>query len=724
MSDSDKTFHLAITMAGAISAGAYTAGVMDYLLEALDNWADMKKEAAQFFVDYPQLKGANWQDFEKTPEYKELLTSEENLEDLQKKALRYNSVPDHNIQIEIISGASAGGMTAAIASLVLQLENKHHVKFLPDVKETETLKELREIRKNNRLYNSWVNLTSNDMLSALLGDSDIEIAGMPLAVLNSQFIREVAQRALKVDETDVISRAPYVADDFNLFMTLTNLEGYQKSLNIDSSGHRADNSSYGDFITYNHSDLVMFSFGENRDAGTVHINFNNKTDPINEENIKLLGDAAVATGAFPIGLEYASFSRKPEVINNNFLINQIHSDQKELVAQDKIYRTTFIDGGLINNEPFELTDCLLKEKLKQKLKNSSNQDLKNEKDKFIAEFSAKFKKENKRAINNEELREELERWFERKVREQKNYTILMIDPFPSEKKPPKEEKASPNQNYYPFSLLGVLGQLIGTMRSQLLVKTNLFASSRDINDFSCYLIAPRRRVFEKTKDGKLKIDKKTNRPIPVYERYDTGTIVTDANDKPISKAYDGSAAIACGCLGGFGGFLDKEFRAHDFYLGRLNCQSFIRQHFRMKSDGDERIENNVTKAYSETAKKIFQKECRKEFVPVIPDMDLLKAETLLSTEEEKPTPADLYCKLSFPKYDMKNFHEKKSEILNRIWMIIDSLLKSNKQPFYVRYYIKLGFIASKNSLFEKVVEIVTKQLTDWELTKVKSEKVD
>ena len=34
----DGTFHLGINMAGAVSAGAYTAGVLDFLTEALEEW--------------------------------------------------------------------------------------------------------------------------------------------------------------------------------------------------------------------------------------------------------------------------------------------------------------------------------------------------------------------------------------------------------------------------------------------------------------------------------------------------------------------------------------------------------------------------------------------------------------------------------------------------------------------------------------------------------------
>ena len=38
-----NTFHLGLTMAGAVSAGAYTAGFMDYILEALSEWEKAKQ---------------------------------------------------------------------------------------------------------------------------------------------------------------------------------------------------------------------------------------------------------------------------------------------------------------------------------------------------------------------------------------------------------------------------------------------------------------------------------------------------------------------------------------------------------------------------------------------------------------------------------------------------------------------------------------------------------
>ena len=79
--DRDKTFHLGLCMAGSISAGAYTAGVIDYLFEALNNW-EVKKNKGDA------------------------------------------SVPDHDVLIDVFGGSSGGGITAAIALFAQQEKNK------------------------------------------------------------------------------------------------------------------------------------------------------------------------------------------------------------------------------------------------------------------------------------------------------------------------------------------------------------------------------------------------------------------------------------------------------------------------------------------------------------------------------------------------------------------------------------------------------------------------
>ena len=80
-----NTFEIGLVLAGAVSAGAYTAGVLDFLFEALDTWYRSKRE--------------------------------------DEKAGRVGderTVPHHTVRVQIITGASAGGMNGAIAAVALR----------------------------------------------------------------------------------------------------------------------------------------------------------------------------------------------------------------------------------------------------------------------------------------------------------------------------------------------------------------------------------------------------------------------------------------------------------------------------------------------------------------------------------------------------------------------------------------------------------------------------
>ncbi len=71
-----RTFELALVLGGTVSAGAYTAGALDFLIEALDSWT--------------QLRDAN-----------------------------NAAVPRHNVVLRVITGTSGGGVCAAIAGRAL-----------------------------------------------------------------------------------------------------------------------------------------------------------------------------------------------------------------------------------------------------------------------------------------------------------------------------------------------------------------------------------------------------------------------------------------------------------------------------------------------------------------------------------------------------------------------------------------------------------------------------
>jgi hypothetical protein len=68
-------------------------------------------------------------------------------------------------------------------------------------------------------------------------------------------------------------------------------------------------------------------------------------------------------------------------------------------------------------------------------------------------------------------------------------------------------------------------------------------------------------------------------------------IVAPSDDELAKKAHaDASAskslppALQCASLGAFGGFFERGFRAHDYALGRRNCQKFLRDHFILPVD--------------------------------------------------------------------------------------------------------------------------------------------
>jgi hypothetical protein len=59
----------------------------------------------------------------------------------------------------------------------------------------------------------------------------------------------------------------------------------------------------------------------------------------------------------------------------------------------------------------------------------------------------------------------------------------------------------------------------------------------------------------------------------IFSRY----LIAPSRTSPQNK--DEPYAIACGLLGGFGGFLSRKFREHDFILGQRNCQKFLASSF-------------------------------------------------------------------------------------------------------------------------------------------------
>jgi len=413
----NEPFELGICMAGAVSAGAYTAGVMDFLIEALDTWEQKRGE---------------------------------------------KDVPTHQVVVKAIGGASAGGMTGIIAASALNNPIEH-------VKEADLKNVLKEQTKN-KFYNSWVDLLQEDMFSLLLKTDDIEKAKV-YSLLNSKFIEQVGKKSLKVNSSEFIERK-YIEKHIKVFTTLTNVEGFK--YNSDFQGTLTDNN----FHLSHHADYATFILNK------IETQYDNDgwipLDFFENVNTNMALDAAMATGAFPVGLRSRKITRKKKYVEqlswNKALLERFELDKDP-------YEALILDGGIINNEPFE------------RLKNLIN-GIDAEEDKFKG-------------------------------------TVLMIDPFPS-----YMTSFNIEADDITSSLTGMLSAMLGHLRSKPEVIKKIFKDG----DVSQYQIAP--------------------------VRY-------DKNDKKI----EGKKAIACGFMGGFGGFIHKEFRVHDFFLGRANCERFLREYF-------------------------------------------------------------------------------------------------------------------------------------------------
>ena len=144
-------FEIGLVLAGAVSAGAYTAGVLDYLTEALDAWE--KAKASEIQEKGPDPK--NW------------------------------SIPGHKIRIRVLSGASAGSMCGAILAVASHWDFPH-VNALNH----------EDVGADNPFFAAWVK--GIDIIK-LLGDSDLNKEEEPsrvVSILNSDPIIQIGQNAL------------------------------------------------------------------------------------------------------------------------------------------------------------------------------------------------------------------------------------------------------------------------------------------------------------------------------------------------------------------------------------------------------------------------------------------------------------------------------------------------------------------------------------------------
>ena len=558
----DNTFYVGLCMAGAVSAGAYTAGVMDFLIETLNNWEKHRKK---------------------------------------------NGVPTHRVVIPVIGGASAGGMTGILTAAAMGK------RFQPVSKKPASR------QPDNPFYHTWVDMTDDDMFKLMLSTSDIR-GDTVHSLLNANFIDTIAGRVVQVAKSE--PTPPFFAENLKLFVTLTNLEGF--GFNLPFSGGGARN-------TYDmslHNDYACFMLNKKQTDyagdGWIPLCFNPQV------NTEIAKDAAMATGAFPGGLKARKLTRDARYVNDNDWIKlKVKPDVPKYESADEypsvnpVYESVNVDGGIINNEPFELVrELLYKRAYPTKDDGKANADYKKQSEDF-KQFSD---------------------------------TVLMIDPFPS----------ADTDFSSRLGLSTVLPNTLSALFAQVRIKPQLFRNAVDIENCPTqFLIAPSRKKGQGSRTTEL----------------------------------TGSRALACGALGGFSGFLSKEFRIHDYFLGRANCQSFLQKYFVVPHNTPNRIFVNGYKGME--SKYLIRHTIggqEKNFLPIIPVLDgngnLLPAQ---------PPPVE------WPQLPPNAFRPYKSAMKRRASKILCALFDWN--PIVEK--IALGIAA--NYVTNKVIKKLREEMTEHEL---------
>jgi len=299
-------------MAGAVSAGAYTAGVVDYLLESLHLWEKAKKRNISLGTAHPDYD---------------------------------DSVPMHEVELEVLSGASAGGITGTLT--VLSLLNEEH-KFVNKDNPTG---------KDNVFYQSWVKMADTDTeksLMKLLQIDDLKDNEYPESLLNVTPIEIIADNALKTN--DHVAFPNYVSKSLDLVLTTTNLRGL--NFNIDFKDSNSVITNHGGFFRYKIAN-EEFTAGIPKEEDSLYFVLDLK----DAAHVNYLKDATLSTSAFPIGLKSRKITIAQEYVARypKYLFDRSEGIQVDLQKGD-VYSFNSVDGGLINNEPFGIGMKVLLEK--------------------------------------------------------------------------------------------------------------------------------------------------------------------------------------------------------------------------------------------------------------------------------------------------------------------------------------------------------------------------
>lgn len=304
---SAPTFRIGLAMAGAASAGAYTAGALDFLVEALDLW------------QAEQARGA--------------------------------AVPRHRVRIDVASGASAGALCAALLSAAAPYGFPHA--------RLDAQRRPSAGASRNPFYRAWV---EDIDIRPLLGGGDVASSGLG-SILDSTALDRILQQAL--DFQGPPKARPWIARPFVNRYTVGNLRGVPYDLGFNGLKPASD------AVYAHDDALGFLVGGDPPGAGAAppfpgaagHVRVSERASST-APDWQLLGEAALASSAFPLLLRPRQVSRAARDYDARRFCNP---DEREADLRHRTvppawpdgkvpgsYQFTAVDGGLFDNEPLDL----------------------------------------------------------------------------------------------------------------------------------------------------------------------------------------------------------------------------------------------------------------------------------------------------------------------------------------------------------------------------------
>jgi predicted acylesterase/phospholipase RssA len=319
------TFEIALVLGGTVSSGAYTAGVLDFLVEALDAWTTLRDTGA--------------------------------------------AVPNHHVTLRFLTGTSGGGVNAAIFTRAMNYD------FHPVSQATPAA-----TAQQNPFYDVWVNhLNLADMLTV----TDLDKPGATItSLLNGDAVDAAAAKVVAFTGAEKPKPRVWLAAPLRLFLTLTNLIGMPYRIDFGSMT-LPDGSTVNLQQSYvAHADFARFAAvcnGQSLAPDDVRpdefvIGFENAPNTMGWDDF---GQYALGTSAFPIGLPSRTLSRP--LRHYQYRLN----DEPPPVPPSTVphywplipdwdalqtwsgsgvpdtYTFTAVDGGVCDNEPIELARTAL-----------------------------------------------------------------------------------------------------------------------------------------------------------------------------------------------------------------------------------------------------------------------------------------------------------------------------------------------------------------------------